>query len=1243
MHALRCAVGAVAGCSTALVVGTAAAVTNDASTLIYSPGESGLPRLQTIIEAIGPSQTVRTSNTEIREIILSNGATITVGYNSEIVLERAADGTATVRLMSGTARLIGILGETLQVVLPNGRFAMQNSAATIGVTPGTNESVVQLAYGQPLEIIGTRGPVVLAMPGFAVRWDRNGESAQPQRLEGDDATRLLAQLSTRGIGEREPAGNTQLVAAVDRDSSIGTVLLGDEAVAISTEDQPRAAVERPGDSPGETPPPATPGGPGTTPPPTGGTTPPPTGGPGTTPPPTGGPETTPTPPSPGGPVATPPIPPAPPVPLTPVGRPDSVGAGGSFAGLGPGAGADAPLVSNNQPSQANGDRRLTTQTYANISGNAEPTRAAGRITNRLYSSAEPFTQVLGGAVGPTSISDPVLPAPGAQNYALRYVFSSDGLVLQSNNTYDPSTHIRFTPGPTFDVTAPVLLFANPYQSPGNVLTVDQQTVTGNSNLGRGSFFTPATRFELLQSGFTPAVRAADNFLFLQLRPGVITSRANDAITAAFAQSSDPFAFAESIGLGIRGRFGLTPITLSAAHTIGKIVANGLDSAGLTSADRRNPTQGGYNAYVTRVQPILNEIDAAGLGDLATDVREALIGATFNTFTINPTVNIDALRALAQDASGTPTDLIALVTTLGTGLTGSSVDFTRAQLNALATALTPSAPGAEVTEAKLLPFAFLDENDRQVVLNAVNVITANALDASRKERFIFAAGDVDARLDGGFAQTFSVDRFFLSAGLAGFEQRASQTITDGIRGFFRSETALGLDLFDSGVYVVNPATAGGNAVTAFAHADFGMSGTGAAQQSTLSLTLGEVTYTTEVCAACDVTNSIEVRVNGRSIGSSRGNIVTTNSIGTAAPPVFGTLALSSPLRSTAAGGGNPALPRPGYAGYLVLENYDPANLAINPGDTPLNGGVEHVVGDVDDDLDVGYGYLRLATATGTQTIGTRTDATFDGFAAGLGQIETLQGLRITQVDSGETLGGFRVTTQAATNRVSSDLRLFGAASPIGLGGLTGTASRGASAFVDNERFAARSVTEGSELGLVSAGLVRDGLPTAITNDLSDSEYFEWGFFFGDFTASQQTQHVHLGTWVAGTATPAVDMPATGTATYAGQALGEVYDGAALYLASGEFENSWNFATRRGEMEMMFDRTAYAGPTEIQSGTSSFIGTLEAAGRAGGLFGNFVSGGGDPVAAEIGRFSISNTASAAGTYRASGTFGGERAPD
>lgn len=518
-----------------------------------------------------------------------------------------------------------------------------------------------------------------------------------------------------------------------------------------------------------------------------------------------------------------------------------------------------------------------------------------------------------------------------------------------------------------------------------------------------------------------------------------------------------------------------------------------------------------------------------------------------------------------------------------------------------------------------------------------------LDPDRTEQFIFAAGDIDDRLpaNGFTGPQFSVDRFFLSAGLQNFDQKDSRTVAEDIRAFLRAETGLGLDLYDSGVMVVNPASEGGDEQTALVHADFGLSGVQGDQQSTISVTIGEVDYQLSTCSSCDIQESIEAVVSGQTIGSSQGDI---NFIDDSTTSVSrGTVGFSSPLRSTAAGGGNPALDRPGYAGYFLLENYDPDPLNSSNdadgnavSDAPLLGGTERPIGNGADTQQ--YAYLRLATATGEDDTGSRTTTSLNGWAAGLADVETDGGVNVVQIDTDVLPTNFSLQTNADTNRVQADIAFFDH-NAIQLGGLTGD-SKGASAFVDDNRYAARSSVD-SEFAIISSDLVRDGLPTELQTDY---QHLQWGFFFGDTNlAAGQREHVHLGTWVAGKVPDSADMALQGTASYSGHAIGNVFTNGAHYTAVGNFTNTWDFDQDTSAMTLEFDGATYNG-SPTRSG-SNFRSGLESTGREGSLYGNFVD---DRSAADLeggftpqgvtGRFSINEREGAA--YRASGTFAGER---
>ncbi|MFL9921635.1 FecR family protein [Paraburkholderia fungorum] len=530
-----------------------------------------------------------------------------------------------------------------------------------------------------------------------------------------------------------------------------------------------------------------------------------------------------------------------------------------------------------------------------------------------------------------------------------------------------------------------------------------------------------------------------------------------------------------------------------------------------------------------------------------------------------------------------------------------------------------------------------------------------LDPTRTERFLFATGNVDGRrlytgdeLNPGapnpnFTNTFAVDRFFISAGLEKFEERKDpgRTVASGIRAFLRTRTAeflrtstaVGLNLTDSGLFVVNngpnlPTTA----PNGFLHADFGMQGTGSSQQSTISVTLGSVQYVLQgPCPACGIQYSYDAVAQGNTIASSRGGVTSGQ---------FGTVAISSPLMSTSFGGGNLQVNRAGYAGYFVLENYTPA---VNNVESPaMPGGTEHGLGSASS-TDVNYAVLRLATATGQVPVGTRGSAVLTGWAGGLAEKENGPGaaLTINPIGSGTTPNNLVIQTDSANNRVQADLLLSGHAL-MTLGG-----PNNPSTMIDDNRFAAANAS----VAMVNANVLRDSgdnLPASLNlpngQPIPKYQYLQWGFLLGDTSgkAGVDLEHLHMGTWIAGRA--ADQLPTTGSATYSGHAIGNVANGGALYTAVGSYDNTWNFAQRAGTVKMNFDGAQYNGTTQLTNGTN-FQGTMAAAAasRAGGVIGNFVqapggSPAGTPPPAVAGRFVIQETAGSA--YRASGTFGAEQ---
>ena len=582
-------------------------------------------------------------------------------------------------------------------------------------------------------------------------------------------------------------------------------------------------------------------------------------------------------------------------------------------------------------------------------------------------------------------------------------------------------------------------------------------------------------------------------------------------------------------------------------------------------------------------------------------------------------------------------------------------MTDAQIDLLAAIiLKPNLkPGTPLTEADLVGAeSFLDEFQRSEIITTVNAITLMSLDPNRTERFLFATGDVDGRFKSTFKKEFSVDRFFISAGLENFIQKdQGKTVADGIRAFLRNETGLGLKLADTGLLVMNPGPESSATQSTLLHADFGLRGTGNGQQSTISVTIGNVDYQIKTCNTCDIKESVEAVVEGRTIGSSHGAITKVNQDGTKVVVNEATVGFSSPIRSTAAGGGNPALKNPdgtireGYAGYFVFENYDPEPQG---GEGPLIGGTEKPFGGSNNDQS--YAYLRLATATGSSQPTLRNESALNGWIGGIAEFENGTNIGLTQLDSGDTPSNVEIQTSPTNNTVAANFTLFGQdptqSTTFNLGGLTGN---GASAFVDDNRFAARSTNNnnGSEVAMVTADLFRDAngnLPPSLNRpdgtSIPQYEHLKWGFFFGDTkTTPGQREHVHLGTWIAGKIPTGDSLGLKGQAIYTGHSIGNVFNNGSLYTAVGSFNNQWNFDSRTGTVQMDFDKTVYSGTTAIKGSTFNFGGNLSATGRQGGLQGSFVAPVNPTPAAVMGNFAIAETPGNA-TYRAAGTFGAER---
>ena len=535
----------------------------------------------------------------------------------------------------------------------------------------------------------------------------------------------------------------------------------------------------------------------------------------------------------------------------------------------------------------------------------------------------------------------------------------------------------------------------------------------------------------------------------------------------------------------------------------------------------------------------------------------------------------------------------------------------------------------------------------------------------QERFIFATGDVDNPPD----TERRLDKFFISPGLEGFDGATGKppenaTVAGQIRAFLRNTTAFrnedgtgGVKLADTGLLIIGtPAGSkqgefgqGGDEQTGVLHADFGIEGLaqdgkGPTQRSTISATIGQVRYHVDNKDHSKVGE--EVVLDAHTVGSTRGAVDGDQK----------DILATGNIVSTSAGGGNNAIgdngvARAGRAGYFVLENFNPPDAT---------GGVERPLTaspttDKAPHQQQQFALLRLATGVESTPLAVTTDdrkkknTEFQGFAAGLAEAQIGQpNLGVVALNTGNSPDGFVLRVNPDTNRIEAVYKLTGLGT-LTMGGLTGDASRGASAFIDQDRFGARTVdAKGADAAMVSGVLLRQAANAegstanadtkAFLNAIPKSDDLKWGFFFGDLDTRSPgalRSHVHLGTWVAGNVPDGSRLPTSGTAQYSGGAIGNVVNAGALYSATGTYNSTWNFGSRAGQTALKFDGATMTGFTQQQGSKAVFQGGLSGGGRTAGIAGSFVQGteqAGVAPAGQMGRFTVSGH-----NYGAAGTFG------
>ena len=310
----------------------------------------------------------------------------------------------------------------------------------------------------------------------------------------------------------------------------------------------------------------------------------------------------------------------------------------------------------------------------------------------------------------------------------------------------------------------------------------------------------------------------------------------------------------------------------------------------------------------------------------------------------------------------------------------------------------------------------------------------------------------------------------------------------------------------------------------------------------------------------------------------------------------------------------------------------------------------------------YTYTQTATSTATPTgLGVNRPAvTLNGYVSGVlttRQFDAAGNATSTQIYRISGAAGapsdVQITLDPTTSLASATIRLKSDASTTNfrsgvfeLGTLNPNAARPRNAYIDYDNFALRmsddrastaTTTTATNLAY-SANNLQALIPWSAVlaqNPGANAQYFpgvaicdcaysKWGFW--SLTPERDTgsgttaaERGNLIPWVAGQLAAASQIGSSGSATYSGHAIANIYNNGAQYIAAGNFSNTVNFGTQTGTVSISnLDARNYTGTTTLTPGTANFTGTLVGAvGSGGSLRGSFY-GPGTPPAEMAGQF-------------------------
>jgi hypothetical protein len=326
----------------------------------------------------------------------------------------------------------------------------------------------------------------------------------------------------------------------------------------------------------------------------------------------------------------------------------------------------------------------------------------------------------------------------------------------------------------------------------------------------------------------------------------------------------------------------------------------------------------------------------------------------------------------------------------------------------------------------------------------------------------------------------------------------------------------------------------------------------------------------------------------------------------------------------------------------------------------------------------YYAVNVATLTATPAgVGTtRTTQTLNGFVGGVVEQTDSSNAVTNRTITTSAPSALTVNTDATNNRASINFTVSNwsgsNSAEFKLGGTTG-GNNASSAFIDNNIYAVRDRT--TDVGnTTSVGSSTTGVTSATTMVsynaapvsgmalCSECTFLTYGWWGGDVTYGTGAavnvggrDRINLATYVAGTLSDPVAItnmnnPGT-TATYKGNMVGNVVSGSSSYIASGTYQNIWNFGSRAGTVGATFDGTTYGSTTAGNFNTTNPVGTNTFSTNGAGnlttgnntlsLNGAFFSNGtANPVAGQAGSFAVTGTGTGAASYQAGGTFAAKK---